>query len=60
MLVVFAARALGLPCETDEATEVRAFAPAHLPWDELSFWSTTQALRDLLGRGVGDVRARTG
>jgi ADP-ribose pyrophosphatase YjhB (NUDIX family) len=48
VLVVFAARALGVPRETEEATEVRAFAPADLPWDELSFWSTTQALRDAL------------
>ena len=48
VLVVFAARALGSPRETEEATEVRAFDPADLPWEELSFWSTTQALRDAL------------
>ena len=48
VLVVFAARALGIPRETEEATEVRAFDPADLPWEELSFWSTTQALRDAL------------
>jgi ADP-ribose pyrophosphatase YjhB (NUDIX family) len=48
VLVVFAARALGIARETDEATEVRAFAPQDLPWDELAFWSTTQALRDAL------------
>jgi hypothetical protein len=51
VLVVFAARAHGVARETDEATEVQAFAPAELPWDELSFWSTTQALRDLLAAG---------
>src|SRR5436305_3607044 len=51
VLVVFAARALGIPRETDEASEVRAFAPADLPWDELAFWSTTAALRDLLAAG---------
>ena len=51
VLVVFAAGALGIPRETEEATEVRAFAPADLPWDELSFWSTTRALRDLLAAG---------
>lgn len=50
VLVVFAARAIGVARETAEATEVRAFAPAELPWDELSFWSTTQALRDLLAK----------
>jgi mutator protein MutT len=49
VLVVFAARALGIARETDEATEVRAFAVEDLPWDELAFWSTTQALRDALG-----------
>ena len=48
VLVVFHATALGTPRTTEEATEVRAFAPAELPWDELAFWSTTAALRDLL------------
>ncbi|HEX4362974.1 MAG TPA: NUDIX domain-containing protein [Solirubrobacteraceae bacterium] len=48
VLVVFAARALGTPRETAEASEVRAFTPSELPWDELAFWSTRQALRDLL------------
>jgi ADP-ribose pyrophosphatase YjhB (NUDIX family) len=48
VLVVFAARALGRPRETEEASEVRAFAPDELPWDELAFWSTEQALRDVL------------
>jgi ADP-ribose pyrophosphatase YjhB (NUDIX family) len=51
VLVVYAARALGVPRETDEATEVHAFAPADIPWDELAFWSTTRALRDLLAAG---------
>ena len=51
MVVVYAARALGVPRETDEATEVRAFAPRNIPWDELAFWSTTRALRDYLGAG---------
>jgi ADP-ribose pyrophosphatase YjhB (NUDIX family) len=46
VLAVFEARALGIPRETDEASEVRAFAPDELPWDELAFWSTTRALRD--------------
>ena len=48
VLVVFDARALGVPRETAEASEVRAFASGELPWDEMAFWSTTQALRDLL------------
>lgn len=48
VLVVFHARALGPGHETGEASEVRAFAPAELPWEELAFWSTEQALRDAL------------
>jgi ADP-ribose pyrophosphatase YjhB (NUDIX family) len=48
VLVVFDAVPRGEPRPTDEAPEVRAFAPAELPWDQLAFWSTEQALRDLL------------
>lgn len=49
VLIVFAATVTGEPQTTPEATEVRAFAPADIPWPELAFWSTEQALRDLLG-----------
>jgi len=49
VLVVFNARALGIARATAEASEVRAFAETDLPWDELAFWSTEQALRDALG-----------
>ncbi len=48
VLVVYAARALGEPQTTPEATEVRAFAPAEVPYEDLAFWSTEAALRDLL------------
>jgi ADP-ribose pyrophosphatase YjhB (NUDIX family) len=48
ILVAFLARALGRPRTTEEAIEVRAFATTELPWDELAFWSTGQALRDAL------------
>jgi ADP-ribose pyrophosphatase YjhB (NUDIX family) len=48
VLVVFHARALGIGRETGEASEVRAFEPGELPWDELAFWSTERALRDAL------------
>ena len=48
VLVVFDAIARGEPQPTDEAPEVRAFAPAEVPWGELAFWSTEQALRELL------------
>jgi hypothetical protein len=49
VLVVYEAQALGEPRTTPEATEVRAFAPADVPYGELAFWSTEAALRDLLG-----------
>jgi ADP-ribose pyrophosphatase YjhB (NUDIX family) len=48
LVVVFRARLHGAPQPSDEAPEVRAFAPAELPWDELGFWSDEAALRDLL------------
>ena len=48
VLIVYRARALGEPGTSPEAPEVRAFAPEDIPWDELAFWSTVQALRDLL------------
>ena len=46
VLVVYGARALGVPRTTEEATEVRAFAREEIPWSELAFWSTEAALRD--------------
>ena len=48
MLVVFAATITDEPQTTDEAPEVRAFAPENIPWDEMAFWSTSVALRDAL------------
>jgi 8-oxo-dGTP diphosphatase len=48
VLVVFDGTALGEPRTTPEAPEVRAFAPAQVPWSELAFWSTERALRDAL------------
>jgi ADP-ribose pyrophosphatase YjhB (NUDIX family) len=50
VLIVFAARTLDEPQTTDEALEVRAFAPDEIPWQELAFWSTTNALKDFLAR----------
>jgi ADP-ribose pyrophosphatase YjhB (NUDIX family) len=46
VLIVYRGRALGSPQTTDEAIEVVAFSPAEIPWGELAFWSTEQALRD--------------
>jgi ADP-ribose pyrophosphatase YjhB (NUDIX family) len=53
VVVVYAAVALGKPQVTEEALEVRAFAPNEIPWDQLAFWSDEQALRDHLGRPSG-------
>jgi ADP-ribose pyrophosphatase YjhB (NUDIX family) len=52
VLVVFEAIAHGEPRTTDEAPEIGAFATADVPWDELAFWSTEQALRDLFDAEV--------
>jgi ADP-ribose pyrophosphatase YjhB (NUDIX family) len=48
VLIVYAATAAEPPRTTEEATEVTAYHPQQLPWDELAFWSTAQALRDFL------------
>ena len=48
VLVVFEAALRGVPRAAEEATEVRAFSPQDLPWEELAFWSTERALRDTL------------
>jgi ADP-ribose pyrophosphatase YjhB (NUDIX family) len=48
ILIVFAARALGTPTPSREAPEVRVFARADIPWDELAFWNDEHALRDHL------------
>ena len=50
VLIVYRARALGIPHTTDEAPEVRAFSVDRLPWGELAFWSTELALRDAFER----------
>ena len=48
VVVVYAATALGTPALTEEALEIRAFAPTDIPWHELAFWSDGRALRDYL------------
>lgn len=64
VLVVFHARlaAGDTPGTSEEATEVQPFAPHDIPWDELAFWSTERALRDLLdsGRPAGRLRPVVG
>lgn len=48
ILIVFRGETAGTPTPTPEAPEIRAFASSEIPWDELAFWSTEQALRDVL------------
>jgi ADP-ribose pyrophosphatase YjhB (NUDIX family) len=50
VLIVFGATTDATPRTTPEATEVRTFEPDEIPWQELAFWSTTNALRDFLAR----------
>jgi hypothetical protein len=48
VLVVYRATTTQEPAVTEEASEVRCFEPAELPWDGLAFWSTRDALEDFL------------
>lgn len=51
VVVVYAATLTeGLPVAGDETLEVGLFAPDLLPWDELAFPSTREALRDYVAR----------
>ena len=51
VVVVYAAIARGTPSVTEEALDVRAFAPTDIPWQDLAFWSDESALSDLLKSG---------
>ena len=50
VIIVFAATMTGgcLECD-DEGLETRFFDPQAIPWDELAFRSTREALREFLG-----------
>jgi len=50
VLIVFEAQIEATPRTTPEALQVEAFAPDEIPWQELAFWSTTNALKDFLAR----------
>jgi 8-oxo-dGTP diphosphatase len=52
IIVVYAATCLGGTLAVDdEGLEARAFEPSQIPWDDLAFRSTREALRDYLERG---------
>jgi len=47
VIVVYAATALGgTLCVDDEGLETAEFEPSEIPWTELAFRSTTEALQD--------------
>ena len=49
VVIVYCGRLVtGTPVAADETLEVRAFAPDTLPWDDIAFYSTHDALRDYL------------
>lgn len=50
VIVVYAATAIGgcLACD-EEGLDVRLFEPEAIPWNELAFRSTQEALREFLG-----------
>ena len=54
VIVVYAATAVGgcLGCD-DESLEVKLFEPGEIPWDELAFRSTGEALREFLSPPSG-------
>jgi 8-oxo-dGTP diphosphatase len=52
VIIVYAATIVGgcLVCD-DESLEGKFFAPEEIPWDQLAFRSTHEALREFLGEG---------
>jgi 8-oxo-dGTP diphosphatase len=51
IVIVYAARIVGGElCTDEECLEARLFTPEEIPWSQLAFHSTTQALRDYLAR----------
>lgn len=55
VVVVFRGRAPeGEPRAGEEALEVRWFSPEAIPWDELAFPTTVQALRDWVSKRRGE------
>jgi 8-oxo-dGTP diphosphatase len=51
IIIVYAATAIGgTLCPDDECLEASLFAPDEIPWDQLAFQSTREALRAYLAR----------
>ena len=58
VVVVYAATTTGTPTLTEEALEVRAFAPTTIPWQDLAFLSDEKALSDHLGVSAAGCSSR--
>lgn len=57
VVVAYAAEVIGGELTAgDEAQDVRAFPPEHIPWDDLAFESTRLALKDYVHRFFPRVR----
>ena len=52
LVIVYRGEADGDPRAGSETAETRWFAPGELPWGELAFSTTVNALRDLLAEGL--------
>ncbi len=49
VIVVYAAEVVGGELKAgDESVEAKTFAPSQIPWEELAFQSTRDALKDFL------------
>jgi ADP-ribose pyrophosphatase YjhB (NUDIX family) len=60
VVIVYAAEVVsGEPRAADESLELRAFDPAEIPWGELAFSSTRDALREYVRRFLCPRRAET-
>jgi ADP-ribose pyrophosphatase YjhB (NUDIX family) len=46
VLTVYVARALSRPTGGRETLEYALFSPNDIPWDDLAFWNTVDALKD--------------
>lgn len=54
VIIVYAAEVIGGELQAlDETVEAKAFAAAQIPWEELAFPSTRDALRDYVGLYLG-------
>jgi ADP-ribose pyrophosphatase YjhB (NUDIX family) len=59
VIIVYAATVVGGElCSDEECLEARVFSPSAIPWKELAFRSTSEALRDYLSPASTDGASR--